>query len=95
MGLKVLHTGDWHIGNFPGPEQNGENARYLDVCKCLDALVAGAKEQQPEQNADCHAEVGGRNQEESLGETNNLGTKYVPHCRQLVEKWRTAPVFSK
>lgn len=48
MGLKVLHTGDWHIGNFPGPEQNGENARYLDICKCLDALVAGAKEQQPD-----------------------------------------------
>ena len=48
MGLKVLHTGDWHIGNFPGPEQNGENARYLDICKCLDALAARAKEQQPD-----------------------------------------------
>ncbi len=48
MGLKILHTGDWHIGNFPGPEQNGENARYLDICKCLDALVAGAKERQPD-----------------------------------------------
>ena len=42
MGIRVLHTGDLHIGSFPGPERGGENARYLDICKCLDALVAGA-----------------------------------------------------
>ena len=48
MSIRVLHTGDLHIGNFPGPEKNGENARYLDICKCLDALVAGAKEQKPD-----------------------------------------------
>lgn len=47
MVIRVLHTGDLHIGNFPGPEKNGENARYLDICKCLDALVEGAKEQKP------------------------------------------------
>lgn len=23
--LKVLHTGDWHIGSFPGPEVGGQN----------------------------------------------------------------------
>lgn len=47
MANRVLHTGDLHIGNFPGPEKNGENARYLDICKCLDALVEGAREQKP------------------------------------------------
>lgn len=47
MTMRVLHTGDLHIGNFPGPEKNGENARYLDICKCLDALVEGAREQKP------------------------------------------------
>lgn len=47
MAIRVLHTGDLHIGNFPGPEKNGENARYLDICKCLAALVEGAKEQKP------------------------------------------------
>lgn len=47
MAIRVLHTGDLHIGNFPGPEKNGENARYLDICKCLDALVEGAREQKP------------------------------------------------
>ena len=45
MAIRILHTGDLHIGNFPGPEKNGENARYLDICKCLDALVEGAREQ--------------------------------------------------
>lgn len=24
--LKVLHTGDWHIGSFPGPEVDGQNS---------------------------------------------------------------------
>lgn len=48
MGIKVLHTGDLHIGNFPGPEKDGENARFLDIRQCLDALVAGAREQQPD-----------------------------------------------
>ena len=47
MSIRILHTGDLHIGNFPGPEKNGENARYLDICKCLDALVEGAREQKP------------------------------------------------
>lgn len=46
--IRVLHTGDLHIGNFPGPEQNGKNVRFNDICKCLDALVAGAKVQQPD-----------------------------------------------
>lgn len=48
MGIKVLHTGDLHIGSFPGPEKNGENVRFQDICRCLDALVAGAKEQRPD-----------------------------------------------
>lgn len=48
MAVRILHTGDLHIGNFPGPEENGENVRYKDICKCLDALVDGAEAQQPE-----------------------------------------------
>ena len=31
--LKVLHTGDWHIGSFPGPEVGGQNARFQDIKK--------------------------------------------------------------
>ena len=46
--MKILHTGDWHIGNYNGPEVNGENARFLDLCKCLDALLAQAIEEHPD-----------------------------------------------
>lgn len=46
--IKILHTADWHIGQFNGPTVNGENARFLDVCKCLDALVEGAKKEKPD-----------------------------------------------
>ena len=48
MAIRILHTGDLHIGNFPGPEVNGENARFQDICKCLDALVEGARESKPD-----------------------------------------------
>lgn len=46
--MRILHTGDWHIGNFPGPEKDGENVRFLDICRCLDALVAKATEEKPD-----------------------------------------------
>ena len=46
--IKILHTGDWHIGQFNGPIVNGENARFLDICKCLDALVAEAIKHKPD-----------------------------------------------
>ncbi len=46
--MKILHTGDLHLGNFPGPEKDGQNLRFIDICNCLDALVAGAREQQPD-----------------------------------------------
>lgn len=46
--IRVLHTGDWHIGQFNGPTVNGENARFMDICKCLDALVMEAEKRQPD-----------------------------------------------
>ncbi|MBQ8331095.1 MAG: exonuclease subunit SbcD [Clostridia bacterium] len=48
MSIKVLHSGDWHIGTYPGPEKNGENVRFLDICHCLDALVKRAGEENPD-----------------------------------------------
>ena len=47
MALKILHTGDWHIGSYPGPETNGENARYHDVLRCLNCLVETAAQEKP------------------------------------------------
>lgn len=46
--MKALHTGDWHIGTFKGPELNGVNLRSLDTKDCLDAMLERAREECPE-----------------------------------------------
>ncbi len=46
--MKILHTGDWHIGNFPGPEKNGQNLRFHDIVNCLDALDEAARQLRPD-----------------------------------------------
>lgn len=43
MSIRVLHTADWHIGSFSGPEINGENGRFLDVKNILAELIEKAK----------------------------------------------------
>lgn len=48
MAIKVLHTADWHIGSFPGPEVNGENARLKDIEKCLEKLATTAYDEEPD-----------------------------------------------
>lgn len=48
MMLRVLHTADWHIGNFPGPEVAGENARRKDIEACLLAMVGEAGMENPD-----------------------------------------------
>lgn len=49
MSIKVLHTGDIHLGSFPGLITNkGENARFLDICKCIEALIDGAEKHRPD-----------------------------------------------
>ena len=46
--MKILHTADWHIGEYKGPEKNGVNLRGQDVLHCLDALVERAEEEAPD-----------------------------------------------
>ncbi len=46
--IKILHTGDIHLGSFPGPEKDGENLRFLDICNCLDIMLAEAQEAKPD-----------------------------------------------
>lgn len=46
--MKILHTGDWHIGSFKGPEKVGVNLRSLDTLKCLEEMVRVAKTEKPE-----------------------------------------------
>lgn len=40
--IKVLHTADWHIGQYKGPMVNGVNARFIDIQNCLEDLVRQA-----------------------------------------------------
>lgn len=48
MGIKALHTGDWHIGSFRSPIKDGVNLRSEDTKRCLDKLVQVAREEQPD-----------------------------------------------
>ncbi|MCM1179954.1 MAG: AAA family ATPase [Clostridium sp.] len=46
--MKILHTADWHLGSFRGPEENGVNLRSQDTIKCLEEMVRVAQEEKPE-----------------------------------------------
>ncbi|MCK9325557.1 MAG: exonuclease subunit SbcD [Bacteroidales bacterium] len=46
--MRIFHTADWHLGEFPGPVINGENARLMDTIRCIDFLVEKAQEEQPD-----------------------------------------------
>lgn len=48
LNFKVLHTADWHIGEFKGPTENGENLRARDTMRCLDYMVEVAKQELPD-----------------------------------------------
>ena len=43
--MKILHTADWHIGSFKGPEKEGVNLRSEDTMKCLRSLVETAEKE--------------------------------------------------
>lgn len=46
--MKILHTADWHIGNFKGPEKDGVNLRSLDTKQCLDFMAERVEKECPE-----------------------------------------------
>lgn len=46
--MRVLHTADWHLGSFRGPEENGVNLRSEDTIRCLEELVHVARQEKPE-----------------------------------------------
>ncbi len=46
--MKIFHSGDWHIGNFKGPEREGVNLRSLDTRRCLEFMVERAEQERPE-----------------------------------------------
>lgn len=46
--MKILHTADWHIGQFKGPVVDGVNLRSQDTVKCLEYMVQVAAEEKPD-----------------------------------------------
>lgn len=46
--MKILHTSDWHIGQFKGPVADGVNLRSQDIINCLEFMVETAREERPD-----------------------------------------------
>lgn len=45
--IKILHTGDIHLGDLNGPIRDGRNARRDDTLRCMRAITETAKVEQP------------------------------------------------
>lgn len=45
--MKILHTGDIHLGDLNGPIRDGKNARREDTLSCMAYIVGKAKEHGP------------------------------------------------
>lgn len=46
--MKILHTADWHIGQFKGPVVDGVNLRSQDTVNCLNYMIKVAEEEKPD-----------------------------------------------
>ena len=46
--MKILHTADWHIGQFKGPVVDGVNLRSQDTVKCLEYMVDVSIKERPD-----------------------------------------------
>ena len=46
--MKILHTADWHLGNYVGPQCDGPMERMANTMKCLNVLVETAMAEQPD-----------------------------------------------
>lgn len=47
MSIKVLHTGDIHLGDLNGPTKDGKNLRREDTLRCMDEIVNQAEVERP------------------------------------------------
>lgn len=46
--MKILHTGDWHLGAYVGPQCDDPMKRMANTIKCLDDVVETAKKENPD-----------------------------------------------
>ena len=59
--MKILHTADWHIGTFDGPEKDGVNLRALDTQRCLEAMVEKARKAGERYEDHCSGKTAAKN----------------------------------
>ena len=45
---KILHTSDWHLGNYVGSQCDSPMERMANTMKCLDVLVKTAQNEKPD-----------------------------------------------
>jgi len=48
IGMRILHTSDWHLGAYIGPQCDDPYRRMEHTMKCLDVLVETAKQERPD-----------------------------------------------
>jgi exonuclease SbcD len=46
--MKILHSADWHLGAYVGPQQDDPYKRTDNTRKCLDVVLKAAREEQPD-----------------------------------------------
>lgn len=46
--MKILHSADWHLGAYAGPQCDDPIKRMENTMKCLDHLVKTAKQEKPD-----------------------------------------------
>ena len=46
--MKILHTGDLHLGDLTGPIRDGKNARREDTLECMRAIARSAVAEEPD-----------------------------------------------
>ena len=51
--MKILQSGDFHIGDFRGPEEDGINMRSQDTIRCLEEIIRIAREEKPDYSLIC------------------------------------------
>jgi exonuclease SbcC len=48
QAMKILHSADWHLGAYVGPQCDDPMKRMENTMKCLDVLVETAEREQPD-----------------------------------------------
>lgn len=46
--MKLIHTGDIHLGEYPGPVKEGMNMRMADILRCMEYVMEVVNQEKPD-----------------------------------------------